>query len=155
MLEADEVESDSDSDDTEDELAVDDELNDDGQANNQTNGQTLAPSERAVRTGGLGLDWADEDSGARQVSYDIYLKGNISKTTTFFKTSAGQSQRFRMFPYVERKRRVDEYGETLDVAAWLRKGKALEADAETEEVKELRRKKNESDAKVRFLSLGC
>jgi cleavage and polyadenylation specificity factor subunit 2 len=53
-----------------------------------------------------------------------------------------------MFPYVERKRRVDEYGETLDVAAWLRKGRALEADAESEEVKELKRKKAEAEAKV-------
>jgi cleavage and polyadenylation specificity factor subunit 2 len=31
-----------------------------------------------------------------------------------------------MFPFVERKRRVDEYGETIDVASWMKKGKVLE-----------------------------
>ncbi|GJJ07412.1 hypothetical protein Clacol_001614 [Clathrus columnatus] len=60
------------------------------------------------------------------LSYDIFLKGKMSRTTSFFKTAAGQAQRFRMFPFIERKRRVDEYGETVDVSMWLRKGKALE-----------------------------
>ena len=53
-----------------------------------------------------------------------------------------------MFPYVEKKRRVDEYGETLDVGMWLRKGKALEEDAESEEVKEAKRRKAEEETKV-------
>jgi cleavage and polyadenylation specificity factor subunit 2 len=30
--------------------------------------------------------------------------------------------RFRMFPVVERKRRVDVYGEAIDVEGWLRRG---------------------------------
>jgi cleavage and polyadenylation specificity factor subunit 2 len=97
-------------------------------------------------------DWAfdQEEALTRQLlSYDIYLKGNVSRTTSFFKTAAGQTQRFRMFPYVERKRRVDSYGETIDVGMWLRKGKALEEDAETEEVREAKRSKlAEDEAKV-------
>lgn len=60
------------------------------------------------------------------------------------------AQRFRMFPYVEKKRRVDEYGETIDVGMWLRKGKVFEEEAETEEVKDWRRKAEEDDKKVRL-----
>ncbi|KAF8528949.1 beta-lactamase-like protein [Hysterangium stoloniferum] len=89
-------------------------------------------------------DWAfdQEEALTKQLlSYDIYLKGNVSRTTSFFKTTAGQTQRFRMFPYIERKRRVDSYGETVDVGMWLRKGKALEEYAETEEVREAKRAK--------------
>ena len=97
-------------------------------------------------------DWAfdQEEALTKQLlSYDIYLKGNVSRTTSFFKTAAGQTQRFRMFPYVERKRRVDSYGETIDVGMWLRKGKALEEDAESEEVREAKRSRLADDeAKV-------
>jgi cleavage and polyadenylation specificity factor subunit 2 len=54
-----------------------------------------------------------------------------------------------MFPYVEKKRRVDEYGETVDVGMWLRKGKILEEDAERDATKEdIRLKQLEEDAKV-------
>lgn len=94
-------------------------------------------------------DWLDGDEGlTKQVlSFDIYLKGNVSKSTSFFKNT-GHGPRFRMFPYVEKKRRVDDYGETIDVGMWLRKGKALEEEAESEEVKDLKRKAAEEEAKV-------
>jgi len=36
---------------------------------------------------------------------------------------------------------VDAYGETLDVVAWLRKGKVLEEEGESEEVKEAKKRK--------------
>jgi cleavage and polyadenylation specificity factor subunit 2 len=53
-------------------------------------------------------------------SFDIYVKGSYSKRV------AGETrdglQRFRMFPVVERKRRVDAYGEAIDVEGWLRRG---------------------------------
>ncbi|KAF8312281.1 hypothetical protein DL93DRAFT_2126087 [Clavulina sp. PMI_390] len=85
-----------------------------------------------------GMDWSmldtaeDSQSRAQQVSYDIYLRGNtVARTaTSFFKTgTAGGLTRYRMFPMVERRRRVDAYGEILDVGAWMRKGKALEEEA--------------------------
>ena len=101
--------------------------------------------------GADGADWQlgnEPDEAVARVSFDVYLKGNVAKATSFFKAADGQTQRFRMFPYVEKKRRVDEYGETVDVATWLRKGKALEEDAESEEVKEARRRKEEEEAKV-------
>ena len=31
-----------------------------------------------------------------------------------------------MFPYIEKKRKVDDYGEVLDVGMWVRRGKILE-----------------------------
>lgn len=95
-------------------------------------------------------DWDMDDEGVTKqlLSYDIYLKGNVSKSTSFFKTS-GQTQRFRMFPSTERKRRVDEYGELVDVGIWIRKGKVLEAEAETEDVKDFRKRKQlEEEAKA-------
>ncbi|KII94901.1 hypothetical protein PLICRDRAFT_33730 [Plicaturopsis crispa FD-325 SS-3] len=137
MLEADEDESDSDSDsDDADEVerALDNDMMDDDTA--------AQPRRRKGDKNGDNADWAmDGDEGLTKqlLSYDIYLKGNVSKATSFFKTAGGQTQRFRMFPYVEKKRRVDEYGETVDVGMWLRKGKVLEEDAESEEVKEMKR----------------
>ncbi len=94
-----------------------------------------------------GLD-ADDGLTKQMLSYDIYIKGNSSKATSFFKSTEGQVQRFRMFPYVEKKRRMDEYGEMVDVGMWLRRGKALEEDAETEEMKELKRQNAEEESKV-------
>ena len=158
MLEADEddSDSDSDSDDTEDEDEIQQALGgesmdtaDDGAVEPESRGR-----KRKADKGLDGADWLDGDEGLTKqlLSFDIYLKGNVSKSTSFFKTT-GQGQRFRMFPYVEKKRRVDDYGETIDVGMWLRKGKALEEEAETDEVKDLKRKAlAEEDAKVNLSS---
>ncbi|KAH9938343.1 cleavage and polyadenylation specificity factor subunit [Fomitopsis serialis] len=158
ILEADEGEDDTDedseaeSDDEENEVeeALDDELmdTDDGAPPQAPpNGRMKRKSQKGGT--GEGKDWIDDvgDELAQKLSFDIYLKGNVSKATSFFK-SEGQTQRFRMFPYVEKKRRVDEYGETVDVGMWLRKGKVLEEDAESEEVKEMRRRAEEEAKKA-------
>ncbi|KAF8165522.1 beta-lactamase-like protein [Crassisporium funariophilum] len=153
MLEADEDESDSDSDsdaDEEDEVeqALGGEVMDTDPDAAGT-GEGAGEKRRKNDKGMDGADWLDGDEGLTKqlLSFDIYLKGNVSKSTSFFK-SAGQSQRFRMFPYVEKKRRVDDYGETIDVGMWLRKGKALEEEAESEEVKDYKRRTlAEEDAK--------
>ncbi|KIO32800.1 hypothetical protein M407DRAFT_211516 [Tulasnella calospora MUT 4182] len=134
LLEADEGDSGDDTDESEDEdeMAID----------------------RALRGGSE--DDMDQDAdpvakrrdSARHLSFDIYLKGNVSKAASFFKTTSGATQRFRMYPYVEKggmKRKVDEYGESLDVGMWLRRGRALDEDAESEEVKEAKRKKREEE----------
>jgi len=145
ILEADEVESDSDSDDSdtdeEDEVrrALDG-MDIDGGVGRKTKG---------TGDGDWGLD-ADEGTTKQMLSFDIYLKGNVSKANTFFKTTGNQTQRFRMFPYVEKRRRIDEYGETIDVGMWLRKGKVFDEEAETDEVKDARRKQAEDEAKVRW-----
>ncbi|KAF7355476.1 Cleavage and polyadenylation specificity factor subunit 2 [Mycena sanguinolenta] len=99
-----------------------------------------------------GADWGlDGDEGLTKqlLSFDIYLKGNVSKATSFFKNVGGTTQRFRMFPYVEKKRRVDEYGETVDIAMWLRKSRVFEEEAETDETKDFKRRKlAEEEAKA-------
>ncbi|KAJ3533914.1 hypothetical protein NMY22_g7139 [Coprinellus aureogranulatus] len=138
MLEADEGDSESDSDSDSDE--EEDEVN---QA--LVGGDMAVDGEKSKRSGGKrkrkgddemdGGDWGEGDEGLTKqlLSYDIYLKGKVSKSTSFFKSMGGQTQRFRMFPHIDKRRRVDEYGETIDVGMWLRKGKALEEEAEKEE----------------------
>ncbi|TFK82062.1 hypothetical protein K466DRAFT_530929 [Polyporus arcularius HHB13444] len=153
MLEADEADSES---DTDTDSGSDDEENEverslgDDFMDTAEDGKRARPNGRAKRkrdANGLtdGGDW--EEDGVTRISFDIYLKGNVAKATSFFKSADGQTQRFRMFPYVEKKRRVDEYGETVDVGMWLRKGKALEEDAESEETKEAKRRQQEEEAK--------
>ncbi len=136
MLEADEGDSESDSD-SEDEVSrelMDGEDDDFGGGRRGNKGDT---------------DWnMDDGVTTKLLSFDIYLKGNVSKATSFFKTLGGQSQRFRTFPYVEKKRKVDEYGEIIDVSMWMQKGKILEEQAESDELKDYRKRQAEEDAKV-------
>jgi cleavage and polyadenylation specificity factor subunit 2 len=155
VLEADEGDSESDEDseaDEEDEVehAVGEAMDTgvDGLVES-TNGK-----KRKADKGLEGTDWLDGDEGLTKqiLSFDIFLKGNVSKATSFFK-SVGQGPRFRMFPYVEKKRKVDDYGEIIDVGMWLRKGKALEEEAESEEVKDYKRKAAEEESKVLFFRL--
>ncbi|KAF8917844.1 beta-lactamase-like protein [Mucidula mucida] len=135
MLEADEGDSESDSD-SEDEVSrelMDGEDDDFGGGRRGNKGDT---------------DWnMDDGVTTKLLSFDIYLKGNVSKATSFFKTLGGQSQRFRTFPYVEKKRKVDEYGEIIDVSMWMQKGKILEEQAESDELKDYRKRQAEEDAK--------
>ena len=89
------------------------------------------------RGGANGLQDANGREGdmANQVSFDIYLKGNASRATSFFGAKPNQEGpfgvgiRYRLFPVVERKRRVDGYGETVDVARWLSRRRQIEAAA--------------------------
>jgi cleavage and polyadenylation specificity factor subunit 2 len=93
-----------------------------------------------------------ETDDFRTASFDIYVKGQQMRATSFFGggragPSAGQT-RFRMFPFVERKvKKVDVYGETLDVGAWIRKGREIEEEVESPEVREAKRRKKEEDEK--------
>lgn len=156
ILEADEADSeDSESDsDSESEDEVERELGDGMDVDDQGGNGDLTRREK--RKNAAKANWSsalDDDGVAKQMlSYDIYLKGNVSKATSFFKSADGQSQRFRMFPYVEKKRRVDDYGELLDVEMWLRKGKALEDKQENDELKELKKIKADEEVNV---SVGC
>jgi cleavage and polyadenylation specificity factor subunit 2 len=154
MLEADDLE-DSDSDDEED----DDEAEVTGadMALDKIGTDSL---ERAEGKGGQistsGIPGAGnafmESDDFRTASFDIYVKGQQMRATSFFGggragPSAGQT-RFRMFPFVERKvRKVDVYGETLDVGAWIRKGREIEEEVESPEVREAKRRKKEEDEK--------
>ena len=160
MLEADEDDSDSDSDsdaDEEDEVrqTLSGEAMDTGADSAGAKSEVGGEKKRRGDKGMDNTDWLDGDEGLTKqlLSFDIYLKGNVSKSTFFFKNT-GQTQRFRMFPYVEKKRRVDDYGEMIDVGMWLRKGKALEEEAESEDVKDYKRRTlAEEDAKVSIQAL--
>ncbi|GAA5956213.1 hypothetical protein JCM21900_006839 [Sporobolomyces salmonicolor] len=117
MLHADAGESDSDSDpsDAEDDVAE------------EMIGEPSAPAVRR-RTGGFAGgagawdEFLDTDAlagSAGGMSFDIYVKGDYGVR----KVAEGTGlPRYRMFPVVERKRRVDAYGEAIDVEGWLRRG---------------------------------
>lgn len=81
-----------------------------------------------------------------ETSFDIYVKGQRVR-------GAQTGQRFRMFPFAERRgRKLDAYGEGLDVGAWVRKGREIEEEGETEEVREAKKRKvEEEERKVRLL----
>ncbi|KAI0368067.1 hypothetical protein BV20DRAFT_969649 [Pilatotrama ljubarskyi] len=164
MLEADEGQSESESDDNSDsddeENEVERTLGEDlmdttddlkrAREGPNASSRSGTKRKRGESGGADGTEWAlgnDVEDGVTRISFDIYLKGNVAKATSFFKSAEGQTQRFRMFPYVEKKRKVDEYGEIVDVGMWLRKGRVLEEDAEDEEAKEARRRKEEEEAK--------
>lgn len=158
--EDDESDSDSDDDDDDDENEVERALGEDNMnVDGDSSPQPQSKRRDTKRGGGVGgkAAWSsalEDDGVAKQMlSYDIYLKGNVSKATSFFKSADGQTQRFRMFPYVEKKRRMDEYGELLDVEMWLRKGKALEVEGESEEIKEMKKVKAEEELKVRYVTI--
>ncbi|CEH15349.1 mRNA cleavage and polyadenylation factor II complex, subunit CFT2 (CPSF subunit) [Ceraceosorus bombacis] len=113
--------------------------------------RTALSSERDVRMG-LGLQdgraggyakEADEgaEGGTSGLSYDIYLRGSSARATNFFGANPvaaaagaggrkgekyGVGVRYRLFPVVERKRRVDAYGETIDISRWLERGREME-----------------------------
>ncbi|KAI6152203.1 beta-lactamase-like protein [Pisolithus tinctorius] len=150
VLEADEDESDEESDSDSEEEEVERALDDDDDEMDNSD-QSVRPGRRRKHDKSEdNADWGgDMDDGLTKtlLSFDIYLKGNVSKSMSFFKSADGPTHRFRMFPYVDKKRRVDEYGETIDVGMWLRKGKVFEDDAETEEVKEAKRKQAEEEDK--------
>jgi cleavage and polyadenylation specificity factor subunit 2 len=162
MLEADADDSDTDSDEEDEEDEVERALGGDmldladglsAPAAGEPGGGAV--SRKKSRTGaGIENDWGmdgDEGLSRAMLSFDIYLKGNVSRATSFFKAADGQQrERFRMFPYVERKRRVDEYGETVDVGMWLRKGKVLE-EAEKEGTEVVRQAEEETKVRVKFL----
>ena len=110
------------------------------------------------------MDWEalgqDEAGfGGRQQVFDIMVKPpplsnanlNAPKGAAFFKAkdqnTVSVMQRVKMFPYAERRRRMDDFGEIVDVNAWLRKGKMFDEKAEDEGLKELRERRKAETAK--------
>lgn len=154
MLEADDLE-DSDSDDEDDDEVEEGEGQDSGmdQQDEKAGQITLSGASGAVAADGTALMETDD---FRTASFDIYVKGQQMRTTSFFGAGANAAAgaggsgptRFRMFPFVERKmRKVDVYGEQLDVGAWIRKGREIEEEVESPEVREAKRRKKEQEEK--------
>lgn len=124
MLEADDLESDSESEGEEDDAA---------------DGIVLTRTEGANAFAGDGED-------VRTMSFDIFVKGQQMRTGR--NTAAGEMARFRMFPFIAKGRNVDSYGEGLDIGQWVRKGREIEEEGETEEVREAKRRKLEDEEKA-------
>ncbi|EFP74372.1 uncharacterized protein PGTG_00328 [Puccinia graminis f. sp. tritici CRL 75-36-700-3] len=70
---------------------------------------------------GAGPSWDEFVDEKEPMAFDIYVKGGSA--TRF---SGGRTQTFRMFPVVERRRKVDGYGEVIDVDGWLKRGDAVD-----------------------------
>jgi cleavage and polyadenylation specificity factor subunit 2 len=127
----DETES-SDSDNEEDEEDEDGAGASGGEADGEGDGDVVvaepgagkeSPSFGGPRPGGAGGAW-DEfldplAQEGRQGSFDIYVRGRFNEAGQV----VGAQARVRMFPFFERRRRVDAYGEVIDVKGWLMRGK--------------------------------
>ncbi|WWC88746.1 uncharacterized protein L201_003659 [Kwoniella dendrophila CBS 6074] len=90
----------------------------------------------------------DGEDVNRTMSFDIYVKGQQMRVNRGGYNKPGEMSRFRMFPFQERRgRKIDAYGEGLDIGQWVRKGREIEEEGETEEVREKRRLKEEEEEK--------
>ncbi|GAA5881219.1 hypothetical protein JCM16303_004848 [Sporobolomyces ruberrimus] len=150
MLHVDGDASDSDSDASDAEEDVAEEMAVDGEGGELK----VAPIRRRTGgfTGGVGAwdEFLDEDAlvgQARGVSFDIYVRGEYGVRKL---TDGNGLPRYRMFPVVERKRRVDAYGESIDVEGWLKRG--VDEDPLTQRAKQVlgkrTREEEEADAKA-------
>ncbi|CDS00298.1 hypothetical protein, partial [Sporisorium scitamineum] len=139
-LEADEDDS-SDSDESGDEGGENEDVYDVAAGAGEPGGEVMRKRpfgvafSEAANGAGAGAAGRGQAGGAdtNHLSFDIYLKGNASRATSFFGSKAGQEGpfglgvRYRLFPAIERKRLVDGFGEVTDVARWLSRRRALEA----------------------------
>ncbi|KAL7423212.1 hypothetical protein Q5752_002512 [Cryptotrichosporon argae] len=138
MLEADDLDSDSDDSDA-----------------GEVDGMLERGAGASGRGGAADADGAGANANAfagetddRQMSFDIFVKGQQTRTAGRGATTDGAT-RFRMFPMVARGRKVDAYGEGLDIGQWVRKGREIEEEGETEEVRAAKRKKEEEEDKAK------
>ena len=129
---------------------------------------TNRPSKRALATidaeGGAADDALvtgiyDEFIGSedRLGSFDIYTRGQgrseftlpIKKDDEEYLPPLREQTRLRMFPFVEKRRKVDAYGEVVDVSAWLSRGKSEQDAAEgNKDILGKRKRDEEHAAKV-------
>lgn len=55
-----------------------------------------------------------------------FTQGILQPDGTYYFPSLREQTRTRLFPFVERRKKVDAYGEVVDVQAWQNRGKAAE-----------------------------
>ncbi|KAI3624340.1 hypothetical protein CBS14141_002768 [Malassezia furfur] len=68
-----------------------------------------------------------------EVSFDIFLRGMAGRAPGHGAPehdAYGAGVHYRMFPFVERKRKVDTYGEAIDTGKWLSRRRRLETEQE-------------------------
>jgi cleavage and polyadenylation specificity factor subunit 2 len=144
-----------------------------GSADGKTNGGDVVMSEpgagkepsgfgggggvpRPVGGGGAWDEFLDPlAQEGRQGTFDIYVRGRLGEAGE----GVGVQARVRMFPYFERRRRVDPYGEVIDVKGWLMRGKQEEdpllAPTMPGETVIGKRKREEMEEKVCAASFVC
>lgn len=84
-----------------------------------------------AQTGTGAWDEFFDDIRASQVGgFDIYVRQNnplnALKSMSMPLANQAQNTRYRMFPFFERRRRVDGYGEAVDIEGWKTRNKAPE-----------------------------
>ncbi|KAH8923833.1 hypothetical protein BT69DRAFT_1262060 [Atractiella rhizophila] len=94
----------------------------------------------------------DEEEETKEKNFDIYIRPDRKKRVNLLREAMKlyisgniqaaeqlQSlayQKFRMFPLISTKRKVDSYGETVDVEEWMRRGKEEEVRGAEEKERE-------------------
>lgn len=59
-----------------------------------------------------------------------FTQGVLQPDGSYYFPSLREQTRARLFPFVERRRKVDAYGEVIDVQAWQSRGKTADTKAE-------------------------
>lgn len=78
-------------------------------------------------TGGAWDEFLDDSRGATTGGFDIYVRRSTGNDVLQPMSAPNQMQlRYRMFPFFERRRKVDGYGEAIDIEGWKTRGKAPE-----------------------------
>lgn len=76
-------------------------------------------------------EFLDDSRGAQMGGFDIYVR-QPARTDPAGESGMANQTKYRMFPFFERRRKVDGYGEAIDIEGWKTRNKApeeLEADA--------------------------
>ena len=72
-------------------------------------------------------EFLDDSRGAQMGGFDIYVRQPATKGIAGGGSGmANQSTKYRMFPFFERRRKVDGYGEAIDIEGWKTRNKAPE-----------------------------
>ena len=111
--------------------------------------------------GGAWDDFLDETKGGTIGGFDIYVRQQSSSTAgpanvTHSSNIANQT-RYKMFPFFERRRKVDGYGEAIDIEGWKTRGKPpeeIEAVLNAPDGTLGKRKRAEEEEKVTFITFG-
>ncbi|KAH9811778.1 beta-lactamase-like protein [Melampsora americana] len=101
-----------DEDDDSDRMSSSDEQESNSETETQEKNPSSTKKKRSTKlTQTKVATWDEFVDETETIAFDIYVKG---------------SQRIKMFPFVDRRRKVDAYGEMLNVDEWLRRGDSVQ-----------------------------
>ena len=109
--------------------------------------------------GGAWDEFLDDTKSGNIGGFDIYVRQQSTTTgvhgNNIHSSSMANQTRYKMFPFFERRRKVDGYGEAIDIEGWKTRGKPpeeVEAVLNASEDVLGKRKRAEEDEKVKFLN---